>query len=290
MTIPSITAGFFNSVGQQVYTTKGTSTFVVPQGVFQINAVCVGGGGSGAKGANGSEQPGGGGGGLRWISSLPVTPGETLNVYVGYGGTAPISRGSAGIAGTWSYISRGVDILVYADGGNGANLWTSGTAAGGTGGQGMPIGNGPFGGTVGGGSGGGGGDGGSSIGVNNSGGGGAGGYSGSGGNGAGSQNTTAQAGSGGGGAGGEDSGTQGYGGGGVGLLGEGANGTATATIGNGGSGGSPGSVGNGGAYGGGGGGYDANNDTAPAGNGADGAVRIIWGLGRSYPSTNTGDI
>lgn len=287
MTIPSITSGFFTSVGQTSFTTKGTSTFLVPQGVFEIGVVCIGGGGSGSKGANGAEQPGGGGGGLRWISGLPVTPGETLTVFVGYGGTSvPSATTSVGVAGTWSYISRGANVLVRADGGNGANLWTSGTATGGTGGQGTSIGPGPFGGTVGGGDGG---AGGNTIGTNDSGGGGAGGYSGTGGNGAGSQNATAQAGSGGGGAGGEDSGSQGYGGGGVGLLGGGANGTTTATVGNGGSGGSSGSTGNGGAYGGGGGGFDSNSNLA-AGNGADGAVRIIWGLGRNYPSTNTGDI
>jgi hypothetical protein len=33
-----------------------------------------------------------------------------------------------------------------------------------------------------------------------------------------------------------------------------------------------------------------NNGDTFAGNGAVGAVRIIWGAGRAFPSTNTGDL
>jgi hypothetical protein len=47
----------------------------------------------------------------------------------------------------------------------------------------------------------------------------------------------------------------------------------------------------GGLYGGGGGGAELNGE---AGNGAGGAVRIIWagttGISRAFPSTNTGDL
>jgi hypothetical protein len=48
----------------------------------------------------------------------------------------------------------------------------------------------------------------------------------------------------------------------------------------------------GGNYGGGGGGgyYDSSTSTYKGGNGAGGAVRIIWGAGRSFPSTNTGNV
>ena len=45
----------------------------------------------------------------------------------------------------------------------------------------------------------------------------------------------------------------------------------------------------GGAYGG-GGGADDDDYSGAGGNGTQGAVRIIWGDGRSYPSTNTGDV
>jgi hypothetical protein len=48
--------------------------------------------------------------------------------------------------------------------------------------------------------------------------------------------------------------------------------------------------GNGGLYGGGGGGVMDNSDNEVTGSGASGAVRIIWGAGRSFPSTNTADV
>jgi hypothetical protein len=51
-------------------------------------------------------------------------------------------------------------------------------------------------------------------------------------------------------------------------------------------------AGNGGGYGGGGGGGLGGSGTGQsvtAGNGAGGAVRIIWGPGRSFPATNTAD-
>jgi hypothetical protein len=43
------------------------------------------------------------------------------------------------------------------------------------------------------------------------------------------------------------------------------------------------------SYGGGGRGY-GNNFTSGSTGGGDGAVRIIWGHGRAFPSTNTGDL
>ena len=157
-----------------------------------------------------------------------------------------------------------------------------------------------------------------------SGGGGAGGYDGTGGTGAGSEDTdsaywnSATAGANGGGGGGgvrnvktfDASTYAGAGGGGVGLSGRGTNGTAGANYsstsyntqtnanngGGGGSGGGRGNVstvykngGDGGTYGGGGGpGVGKYQNTSAAlpysGYGGDGAVRIIWGTGRSFPT------
>lgn len=126
----------------------------------------------------------------------------------------------------------------------------------------------------------GGGNGGSFAGDN---GGGAGGYSGNGGNGG-------VAGSGGGGAGGSGSSS----GGGVGINGEGASGILIAESAGGGSGGTNGRVvsntGNhdvgGSTYGGGGMVFSSNNVyVSMAGSGA---VRIIWGKGRAFPSTDCG--
>lgn len=62
--------------------------WTVPVGVTSISAVLIGGGGCGGLGQNQREQDGGGGGGLRWINGMPVTPGETLRICVGLGGTA----------------------------------------------------------------------------------------------------------------------------------------------------------------------------------------------------------
>lgn len=101
------------------------------------------------------------------------------------------------------------------------------------------------------------------------GGGGAGGYSGDGGNGSGSGAATS--GSGGGGGGGSSTGA----GGGVGLFGEGASGAASNP-------GQPGSGGSGVTHGGGASGQNSN--------GGVGAVRIIWGTGRAFPSTMTGNL
>lgn len=145
------------------------------------------------------------------------------------------------------------------------------------------------------------------------GGGGAGGYAGTGGRGATLGSLSATAGAGGGGGGGSAGGfggqtVPGANGGGVGVLGQGANGTAGSF----GNAGGAGSGGSGIQYGGGGGGA-ANTPTNTATSGgalsyknniavtpgstvvisigaSNGAVRIIWGTGRAYPSTNTGNI
>lgn len=114
------------------------------------------------------------------------------------------------------------------------------------------------------------------------GGGGAGGYTGAGGNGQGSSSGTAGAGGAGGGGGRE------CGAGGVGLKGQGSNGTfSSGSPGGGGSGGSAGSGKNGGNYGGGGAG--GRNGSTDGGVGGKGAVRILWGGGRSYPN-NAADV
>jgi hypothetical protein len=260
-------------VGQQAYTSSGTFTFTVPAGCTSISAVVIGGGGGGGDDTNPDEAgSGGGGGGLAYQASIAVTPGESLTVVVGAGG-------GSNTAGGQSRISRDGTNLVAANGGNPGQSPDNGNA-GGTGG------------TVVVGTGGAGGAGGATTGSNTqgSGGGGAGGYSGTGGTGQdGDLSPASTAGAGGAGGGGG----QNAGGGGVGILGSGSNGAAGASgvgggAGSGGTAGSNSGVSNGagGAYGGGGAGA-AGGDTP--GSGAGGAVRIIWGSGRSYPSTSVAD-
>ena len=109
-------------------------TWTVPAGVTAISAVVVGGGGGGSPAVSfydGSDEyqtrpgSGGGGGGLTYNNSIPVTPGETLNICVGCGGSYGFSnsndqkdQANAGWGGH-SWIKRGGTVLIGATGGRG---------------------------------------------------------------------------------------------------------------------------------------------------------------------------
>ena len=262
--------------GQEAFTTAGTYSWIVPAGVNSISAVCIGGGTSGCGSTSVSKGQSGPGAGLRYINALPVTPAETLTIVVGAGG--PATSGN-GISGGASQILRAASVLVAV---NTTPFFNGGT--------GTALGPGPFGGTVGGGNGG---TGGGVGGAGSAGGGGAGGYSGNGGNGGlgngggALASVLGGAGAGGAGAGGNGNTLVGSGsggtGGGVGILGQGSNGSVSGAVA--GSGGA-GSGGSGSLYGGGGFGSQSGN----SGVGGSGAVRIIWGTGRAFPSTDTGNV
>ena len=286
-------------VGQTAYTTAGTFTFTVPAGTTSISAVVVGGGGGGS-GCDGGQirnetNNGGGGGGLAY-GTIAVTPGETLTVVVGSGGNAG-GDDTGGTAGGNTTIVRSGTTLLSGGGGAGGQYRSEGaTAAGGASGGTARIGGGS------------GGSSGTGTGVSGAtGGGGAGGYSGNGGNG-GNRTSNGVAGTGGGGGGGGGFNTTSLtgragAGGGVGILGsgvggDGAGGTGNSATPTGGGGGSNGTAGGdyttglGGQYGGGGGGKADSTSpgaTPTGGAGTGGAVRIIWGSGRSYPSTSVTD-
>lgn len=289
-------------VGGILYDIPGTYTWTAPVGVTSVSAVVVGGGGTGDWGRYGGE-----GGALAWKNGIPVIPGEDYTIRVGNGAVMNSAGEPLIQSGKSSFIS---DATVKAEGGN-----SDGTAISRTGNEWVGDG---------GGAGGYGSAGGGYVTATKSGGG-AGGYSGNGGN-AGRSTSGASvtvldagdAGSGGGGGGGAHytSGNINFvgiapstGGGGVGVYGQGSNGSggaatnsSTLYAGGGGSGGDDGTRGgfnsqqaNGGDYGGGagavyqrnnGGGYPTvypglENTTA-----GTGAVRLIWGTGRSFPSTN----
>jgi hypothetical protein len=267
----------FLKAGQATYNIPGSFTFVVPQNVTSISGVCVGGGGGGGAIGSATDEAGaGGGGGALAYATFAVTPGESLTITVGAGGTAGQANSASGLAGGASSIKRGITSLVEAGGG-----------AGGQGGQTNrtnPVGG--NGGTVLTGTGGAGGKGGNALeNTTNSrgGGGGAGGYSGAGGAGGNNAATGAASTGGGGGGGGGTAAVISGGGGGVGILGAGANGAggSAATNATGGSGGGAGSY-VGGAFGGGGPGAASTADRRNAG--TQGAVRIVWGP-YSYPSS-----
>lgn len=281
--------------GQVVFTSpiavsSTTYSWVVPSGVTTICAVVVGGGGAGSQTTNNTASPGGAGGGVSYRNDIPVTPGETLSITPGIPGFYNYPNASAN--GQPSAIQRGATILLVAGGGAGG-VGPFSDAVGGAGAVSPADG---------------GGDGGDWMYAGpqtftaHGGGGGAGGYNGKGGRGGitnvvGGNPTSAATNSGGGG-GGYASSSVGGGGGGVGLLGQGSDGIAGTSSSVGGQGGSSGGVGRssansntktertGGLYGGGGYGRPTGNPGA----GGKGAVRIIWGAGRAFPSTNTGDV
>jgi hypothetical protein len=254
--------------GQQAYTTPGTYSWTAPAGVTSVCVVCVGGGGFGYL-RNDGGGGGGGGGGLGWKNNIPVEPGTSYTVVVGAGGGI---NGTASAAGDSYFISlatvaglKGANTTPFNTANAGGSYAGDGGGAGGNGGQGF-----------------------SSDGSQSGGGAGAGGYTGSGGNGQGNgQGRTNGAGGGGaGGNGGGGDGGFGAGGGGVGILGAGASGSSSGA---GGSSGSNSTNQNGALYGGSGGGaYQGFGGGNSAGGG--GAVRIIWGDGRAFPSTNTGNV
>ena len=298
--------------GQAAFTTPGTFSWTAPADVTSVCVVAVGGGGGGSIDAQSGVSGGGGGGGLGWKNNITVTPGQTYTVVVGAGAPAynigttyylPYPELHANpYNGTDSYFINTATVAGF--GGKSGTAFTSNVAGGsytgdggGAGGQGTCRGD---------------------VYADACGGGGAGGYSGNGGNGGTGAGSGAN-GSGGGGGGGAGQ-TAGFsntsrfggGGGGVGILGQGTSGigatyysstSVPGACGTGGSGGSNGIIGfynssidetsgAGGGYGGGGGGIGDNSyqRSVIAGAGGGGAVRIIWGVGRAFPSTNTGDV
>ena len=290
--------------GEVVFTSPGTYTWTAPFYVTQVSAVCIGGGGAGQakKSATRSNVRGGAGGGLGWKNNIPVTPGQTYTIVVGAGALGAVTSSSLTDEafptenGGDSYF---IDPSVV-KGGGGASASANVLYAPG----GDYVGQG-------GGTGGFGSDGDSFAGWGfTGGGGGAGGYTGNGGNpGGSSQGREPEPGQGGAGGGGGSI-TSGYdlnfgcgaGGGGTGIFGQGTNGTAGSNAVNyptGGAGGSGGDMGirvagtfSGNVAGGqfGGGGAATAFDTVPmivkGTAGASGAVRIIWGTDREFPSKN----
>ena len=272
-----------------LFETTGLHSFTVPSGVETACFLFIGSGGTGAYNNN---YGGGNGGDLYWINDVQMNAGESWTIRVA-NGTPSRTSGSAQAAGSSATI--GSFTIGAASGksfGNNPSSYqnntpytqvtgsrTVGSGAYNTGGRGGPT---------------------SSGGSIAAGGGGAAGYSGSGGDGGGNTgsylNPTAGTGGGGGGGGGSNQGHMGAGGGGTGAYGQGGNGYAgsnppgSPTGGGGGSGGSAGAnstssnAGVGGYYGGGGG--APKNESSSSTYGQNGVVRILWGEGRAFPSTN----
>lgn len=246
----------FNGRSQtDTYTTTGNTDWVVPACVYTISVQVWGAGGAGG-GATSTDRNGGGGGGGAYCSYVEnVTPGETIRITVGAGGTgASAGTGGAGGASQVQHLTGAVVFCKAAGGSGGAMASSSSTAgAGGAGGQianNIPV----------------------STGFK-------------GGNGGNSNATTSssdQSGGGGGGAGTTANGSNGTiitaGAGGASGGGNGGAGISTTT-----NGGSNGSAGN--TIGGGGGGSTVfNTGSRAGGNGARGEVRITYAAGSCCPT------
>lgn len=280
-------------VGQlQTYpalTATTSYTWTCPPYVFRASVMCIGAGGGGGTGNYNtvhsvSNLYGGGGGGLAWTSDFGVVPGRTYTVVVGNGGAGAQynSQTNTGSSGGDSYLYDPVADVIIAKGFGGQS------ASGGNDSN--------YGGLYTGQGGGNGGRGGRWYGSGGGGGGGAGGYTGNGGD-SGPLNAIVT-GTGGAGAGGQDrqstafSSSRSTAGGGVGVYGEGDSGQSASAGGSGGTNGltpNPVSYGYTGGYYGGGGGTGAASSGFWGGWGGPGAVRIIWGAGRYFPSTRTAD-
>lgn len=265
--IPPESGGETIGNGQQIFTAPGV--FTVPADVYELSMVAIGEGGAGY-----AARGGGSGGDLRWLNGLKVKPGDKLTITTG-------KATATGIGQTSKVVLNGINVLV-AKGGDSTDTSTSigGNVGGGNGGVGSAPAS-PYGGC----------------------GGGTGGYAGNGGNGAVNGATTGTSGDGGAGGGGANyyyNYYWGSRGGSVGLLGQGDSGRfgtrsnsgpVTSASGQPGSGGTAAAAGPNAAsdlYGAGAGGPAPGQSAAYKG--GIGAVRIIWGVGRKFPSTLTGNL
>lgn len=96
----------------EIFYTRTSGTFVVPEGVYSLFVIITGGGGSGANTHLSTENHGncfnnehaGGMGGCTCMNLLDVTPGESIDYVVGAGGISPIdSDGPWGDGGTTTF-------------------------------------------------------------------------------------------------------------------------------------------------------------------------------------------
>jgi hypothetical protein len=139
--------GFIYSIGGtafngQIYDTQGTDTVTIPTGVTSITTKIWGGGGGGGGGGDATAVGGAGGAGGYVTATIPVTAGETLNIYVGGGGSAGtnVNGGTGGGGGGYSSIYRSTTPLVIAaGGGGGGGARQSSTNAGGAAGAGGGV-------------------------------------------------------------------------------------------------------------------------------------------------------
>ena len=128
------TAPSTSATGSSGESFTSSGTFTIPTGVTRIKVTVVGGGGGGSGGGgfgqNATRSAGGGGAtAIKWLSGL--TPGNTLSVTVGSGGTAG-PEGTAGGNGGNSTVSSGTQSITTITGGGGTGGQLSTNTSGGT--------------------------------------------------------------------------------------------------------------------------------------------------------------
>ena len=97
--------GGSGGVSTVVKTFVGTSNFIVPTGVTELEYLIVAGGG-------GSTQGGGGAGGLRFGTGLKVTAGQTLLMNIGAGGSGGIPATSPDVPNPYPLAQNGVGSFI----------------------------------------------------------------------------------------------------------------------------------------------------------------------------------
>ena len=128
--------GVASSYGSNLayFTSTGTTTWTVPQGVTSVSVLAVAGGGGGGGGNTAStvgNGGGGGGGGVVYNSSYSVTPGQIITVAVGAGGSAGGAGGGDGTNGVSSAFGT-----MVANGGGFGGTYNATSVSGGSGGSG----------------------------------------------------------------------------------------------------------------------------------------------------------
>lgn len=135
--ISGLLTSLVRSVGAQSWKTRGTYTWIAPQGVTRVEVELWGAGGGGASSPNTAGQYGGaaGGGGYA-LGIYPVVPGGRYTVVVGMGGSGALTANSnsQGADGNLSsFAPEGQTALIYATGGSRGKPRLSGGSGGGVG-------------------------------------------------------------------------------------------------------------------------------------------------------------
>lgn len=136
----------------QTFNTPGSTTWTVPAGITMVEFTCVGGSGGGGGGDYGYSgisgwfwlgDGGAGGNSGKAVSIIAVTPGETLDIFIGSAGIAgsngvpgvfpSYTASVSGTDGTASWVKRSGVTLGQGDGGGAGVNYVAGGANGATG-------------------------------------------------------------------------------------------------------------------------------------------------------------